>query len=275
MLARMTPKLTSCTASSRARKRATMRPSRRRRLSQAGACIVGASVGQAQHAGAAGGRDVEPEALQVLRLLAKVPGLDPMLARRQVEAGLALGVGAGEGGRVDHDDMGAHAVMDIAAQRGHAGFIEHDGLGRRARIELDVDHLDRRERVDMMPHGVEVRKAHRRTGLHDEELGGELPVALAHFGLGGARPGRAALDLDRHDGAGQRLAIGSQQLHGDRHGRGSERAQGGGKEGERARRRHGGEGFARDDNRIGARATRAATPGHPAIRRRGRCSQGG
>ena len=97
----------------------------------------------------------------------------------------------------------------FAAQRDHAGPIEQHRRSRSARIELDLEGLDRREGIDMVAHRVLVGKVHLRAGLHHQHAGLEIALALHHLG---ARAGRGGADrppdLDRHHCAGQRPAAG-------------------------------------------------------------------
>ena len=84
----------------------------------------------------------------------------------------------GEVGRVDHHDVRAHLVVDVASDRDHSRLVEDDRPLGRARVQRELEPLRRREGVDLVPDVVAVGKDHRRAGLDRQDVGHEHAILL-------------------------------------------------------------------------------------------------
>ena len=74
-------------------------------------------------------------------------------------------------GRIDHMDVADHAVVGCCSQGGGAGAIEHHRGRRAAAVELDFERLDGRERIHVVPDGVEVRESARQSRFESRPVG--------------------------------------------------------------------------------------------------------
>jgi hypothetical protein len=97
-------------------------------------------------------------------------------------------------------------------------WLVEDDLGRRlAAVELDLERLRRRERVDVMEDGIAIRERDRRPGLDHAHVRHELAVDLLdHVHAAGPRVAGARGGLGIDHGVGDRVAGGVAHLRVDR-----------------------------------------------------------
>ena len=88
-----------------------------------------------------------------------MPSLETVFsARNAFEADIAGAVGFAEPAGIDYMDIGHHLVVDIAAEDRRAGLVEQHRFGWHAGIDLDVECLGGRERINMVAYRVIVGK---------------------------------------------------------------------------------------------------------------------
>src|SRR5580692_1834958 len=80
----------------------------------------------------------------------------------------AGGVGLGREGRVDHDDVGDHVVVDVAAEVHHARLVEVNHARFVMAEQLQLEGLSGRERIDVVAYDIEIGKRHVRPHGDDQ-----------------------------------------------------------------------------------------------------------
>ncbi len=136
--------------------------------------------------------------------------------RHRCQRALAVGPGAREPWRVGHDDPAGHLVVDVAADDRHAGLVKDHWCAGHAGIELELERLDRRERVDVVTHRVEVGEVDPGAGGDHGHARDELALPLCDLGVGQGLDGSlGAHRLEKGHGIGQGLAggIGDRERH--------------------------------------------------------------
>src|SRR3569623_1859981 len=126
---------------------------------------------------------------------------------RQVDIARRIGL-RGERAGGDVEERG-HLVVNVAAERDRAGAIEPNRTILFARIELELEPLGWGERIDLVPHRIEVGKRDVGVDRDHRQERRELDVLLAHgIARADARARRvAAAQPYHHDGVGDRLAV--------------------------------------------------------------------
>ena len=141
-----------------------------------------------------------------------VPRLDRVGARRQpLQLELAVRVGDGEDGMIEHADVGVHPAVDVALER-HHHFLRGEGVGRLhaldrlAVVELRVGL---RHRVDVVQRRIAVDDFERLADAHAEHVRVIAAVLLIDLRRLGRRVvdvvAEAVLHVDEH--VAERLAV--------------------------------------------------------------------